>query len=444
MVRTPLTDLPEVELQQRKQSNINETLVEFKSDHNVTAIRSAGDARLMDAPKISDNTIQPYQQSRCPKQSNVSIPDVPIFSPMESFNDANPYFADFVTSQWQRQPICVSPTGESETLQFQTRSGESKASESGGSKNRAFELAPKKYDNKNNIATRASSGVQVTFQLTNSMSTVQQSAPLNNFCIFAPRPTFADFSQSQRQPMFVSPTGQQTETLAQQKYAAASVATPLAYNDDAQMSSFMRPQCHQQHLHMCIALALKEIVAKMMKQTSLSENAEYEPFMASAILGLSTANIGDNDLPLLDEFLGVDEDVIRKQAAEYKSYGAAHFEMLPQNWHRRYSKKNGSPFYIFVSDEDGKIKKITSPTHPRTSRFSLETCIITTISSPCDDDDDVPNINIIVNEKGARYTQKNNDATTTGTACTPTTSTSSASNTPLIASTHSTSTITSD
>jgi hypothetical protein len=69
--------------------------------------------------------------------------------------------------------------------------------------------------------------------------------------------------------------------------------------------------------------------------------------MAAALLGLSTANIVDIDLPLLAEFLGVDDDVIRKHAAEYKRNGAAHFEALPKNWHRHYSKKSKPCLFYF-------------------------------------------------------------------------------------------------
>jgi len=136
-------------------------------------------------------------------------------------------------------------------------------------------------------------------------------------------------SQRQQQPV-VSPTGE-------------LLLSPTPYFSDFGTNQWQQQQSHEQHLHSCIALALRGVVAKMMEQ----KNAEYEPFMAVTLLGLSTANIGENDLPLLAEFLGVDDDVIRKHAAEYKRNGAAHFEALPKNWHRHYSKKSKPCLFYF-------------------------------------------------------------------------------------------------
>jgi hypothetical protein len=72
------------------------------------------------------------------------------------------------------------------------------------------------------------------------------------------------------------------------------------------------------------------------------------------------------------------------------------------------TQKNRSPVYfILVSDDNGKIKKIISPNHPSSSSFSLETCFMTTItsSSRSYDIDDVPIFNI-ENVKGTRYAKK--------------------------------------
>ena len=138
-------------------------------------------------------------------------------------------------------------------------------------------------------------------------------------------------------------------------------------------------QNRQQYIHSCLAEALRDYVVKLIVDSSRSDK-NYVPFIVSAIVGASSASIGEKNFPNLAEFWGISVDDLQEHVMEYINSGGAHIEKLPQNWFIRYSKQDGRPFFISFANLDGIEMKISSLTHPSSKSFSLEKCTF----EPCD------------------------------------------------------------